>query len=1109
MSNNFVFFIFFGKVCFDITILKKVNWKNIENMFFCDFIVEFNYNSKNFIFVGLTMNNFVFKMIKKHRIWTFFMSVVFLFLPFQSFWASTWRDYLWNSKFQTWNKIIYTTDWTDKYTAISSWNKILIYKLSWNTWTWLSSDSVFSWTNFDFKYLNSKLTIAFDDVDFVNKISVYTFDWTNWNLVQTWISQWDANNIQLNLSWTDLIVSYLDLTNNKLWAKIFSWTSFVNLQNSENYTDWASEHYFLQDYNPTLTIYNDISLSNLNLYIRYLQNKERYNSTTNPWQANSSWQVSNIIAKNVGSDIFLSYKDAWRNNWIVVKYYNWTNWSVIWSPDWFFTGLNPTSFDMELSWNDVYLAMIDNWQIKIAKKDFTGTRWWISNPISWFNNLNSNIDLNFEWTWIILSFIDEWWKSSVLKSTTNFDITPENFQDFDTITGADLNVSLTSNIQIITWITVLTEVSVSWDCLYRINWWDWTWNNQYLSSWDTVQMQTTSPNDFDNTKKCELTVWTKIWSWTIITRWTWNIAIINPTSWSTITNTKPTYQWTAYSWDIVVWNLDWTQIFSVIATWWNWSWTQTTDLSSWSHTLVIEVNDWNWHIVGTTWSTFIVKTDFVPQITISTQYTTWNIIEITWTIDLTWSDLQLSILWPTGSIVSWIILNNVATNDWKRTWLNLTATWYYDVLATWTYTTWWTTYTWYDNTTDELLIYSGTNTVNNDDDLLLIVYPTDWQAFSSTTDTYAIVVSWTHTLLTWITLNWNTINYTDKVFSWNYTLNEWNSIRLTVQWQTSHGKIISKSITVSYDNTSNNWSSWWGSSWWWGWWGWGGGWWWGWGWWWSYTDPNEDYCPNWDYSWDRNDWTCEANSWTWDNTSTWDDTSDDENSDSNIDISWLWDLIDWLKNLWLWLSDIWWTWWKPLWIPECYKFGDITNSPFNIETNEAYLYSYCIDITTLTPIQASRLNDNIKRKDFAKMIVNFAIKRFNLKPDFSRKCNFIDMYNQNEERKKYAKLACQLWIMGLQEDWTPDVVFNPDKLMTRAMVGTTISRLLFRWAFNIKKWEPYHRRDKHLLALKKVWIMTKIDNPREIAKRWHTMLMLYRADKFFNLWKQIKKIDKK
>ncbi len=657
----------------------------------------------------------------------FFLVLLSIFIPFFGV-AANWRDYLWNNEFQDGTKIVYDTDGTDKLSTVVNGNNISVHKLSWSNWTWLSSDSFFSWTDFDFKVINNNPVIAFNDLNNGNKLSVYEFDGTNWNALQIWISAWAIINPQLTIDWAQIIVWYTDLTTNKLSVKTYSAWTFNRIWPAENYTEGANFFSINFVWTKKLSFFNDIDVwTTINWLTLWEYTNPNWNFST-AFQPYSSGLVSNIVSETNGNNIYLSYIDVWWNNWIVTKHYDGSDRSVIWSPNDFFAGATPSSIDMKLSWNDIYLAMVDNNQISIAYRPQAWNRAWIWNPLTWLWIIWWNVDMDFEWWDILLSFMENN-KSSVLRSTDTLDITPEFFQDFITINDAALNVNLTSNIQIITWITILTETSVSWaNCFYSINWWSFINTNQYISSWDSVQLQTISPNSFNDTKICELIIWTITRSWTVNTRLTGTITIDNPATGTTITTTRPNYNGTAYSGDTVIGSLDWTPIFSVIATWWNWSWSQLTDLTAGSHTLIIITNDWNWHTAWTTWSTFIVKTDWVPTITVNSQYTTWTITEITWTIDLTWSDLYLSILWPDGTIVGSTTINNVPNINWSWNWLNLTTTWWYDVIATGVFSTWGNNYTWYDNSIDELLIYSWTNIINDDNDLLFILSPTNWQA---------------------------------------------------------------------------------------------------------------------------------------------------------------------------------------------------------------------------------------------------------------------------------------------------------------------------------------------------------------------------------------------
>jgi hypothetical protein len=52
----------------------------------------------------------------------------------------------------------------------------------------------------------------------------------------------------------------------------------------------------------------------------------------------------------------------------------------------------------------------------------------------------------------------------------------------------------------------------------------------------------------------------------------------------------------------------------------------------------------------------------------------------------------------------------------------------------------------------------------------------------------------------------------------------------------------------------------------------------------------------------------------------------------------------------------------------------------------------------------------------AKMVTNFAIKILKDVPNTGKVCNFTDINTQSKEMQLYAKIACQLGLMGLESD---------------------------------------------------------------------------------------------
>jgi DNA-binding transcriptional regulator YdaS (Cro superfamily) len=167
-----------------------------------------------------------------------------------------------------------------------------------------------------------------------------------------------------------------------------------------------------------------------------------------------------------------------------------------------------------------------------------------------------------------------------------------------------------------------------------------------------------------------------------------------------------------------------------------------------------------------------------------------------------------------------------------------------------------------------------------------------------------------------------------------------------------------------------------------------------------------------------------------------------------------------------------------------------TLSPlFSPELNQAYTYAREIGITTVPSIERANLTGTLIRKHLAKMISNFTINVLNKKPNTWMHCTFEDMQNETSEMKFYAKLACQLWLMGLANDGTPNSNFYPELEVTRAQFGTVLSRALRGNTYN--GWWPYY--SDHLIALQAAEIMNQINTPEAKELRWYVMLMMMRA----------------
>jgi hypothetical protein len=113
------------------------------------------------------------------------------------------------------------------------------------------------------------------------------------------------------------------------------------------------------------------------------------------------------------------------------------------------------------------------------------------------------------------------------------------------------------------------------------------------------------------------------------------------------------------------------------------------------------------------------------------------------------------------------------------------------------------------------------------------------------------------------------------------------------------------------------------------------------------------------------------------------------------------------------------------------------------------------------------------------MIVNFAIKELGKVPNTGLNCSFDDMKNETTERQRYARLACQLGIMGHESNRDIAENFAPNGSVTRAQFGTVLSRVL--WGNMYDGGEIYYLN--HLKALQKIGIVKTTNNYSSLEKR--------------------------
>ena len=183
-------------------------------------------------------------------------------------------------------------------------------------------------------------------------------------------------------------------------------------------------------------------------------------------------------------------------------------------------------------------------------------------------------------------------------------------------------------------------------------------------------------------------------------------------------------------------------------------------------------------------------------------------------------------------------------------------------------------------------------------------------------------------------------------------------------------------------------------------------------------------------------------------------------------------------------------------IPMCIAFVLLASLAIIIKTQAAWgelysAYQYGLNAWIIDSSSKSKLLGKLTRKEAAKMFVVFAKKvNPNIQIDSGVSCNFSDILNQSTDTQSYIVQACQLWIMWRNSDNSVSTKFNPNGMMTRAQVGTILSRVLYGWTYNV--WSNWYVN--HLQALKKNGVLTNINNPNTAELRWYVLLMMMRSE---------------
>ena len=169
---------------------------------------------------------------------------------------------------------------------------------------------------------------------------------------------------------------------------------------------------------------------------------------------------------------------------------------------------------------------------------------------------------------------------------------------------------------------------------------------------------------------------------------------------------------------------------------------------------------------------------------------------------------------------------------------------------------------------------------------------------------------------------------------------------------------------------------------------------------------------------------------------------------------------------------------------------------YSEEQINAYEYAFDRGITTAKDINKAKLNNEITRIEMAKMMSNYAINILWLKPDTNLKCFFYDVDpNINVKYDDWVTKICQLWLMGILDDWSISDYFDPYKTVTRWQRATIFSRALNKSrGEEVIEWNPFYKPHLKNLLKKGLIQNVKVPDPISNEKRWNVLIMMYRTD---------------
>ncbi len=175
-----------------------------------------------------------------------------------------------------------------------------------------------------------------------------------------------------------------------------------------------------------------------------------------------------------------------------------------------------------------------------------------------------------------------------------------------------------------------------------------------------------------------------------------------------------------------------------------------------------------------------------------------------------------------------------------------------------------------------------------------------------------------------------------------------------------------------------------------------------------------------------------------------------------------------------------------------FSIGIIANAQTTkSELESAYNYWVSAGIISTDSYTNANMLAKVSRKDAAKMFVLFA-NRVNtwMKKDTTINCTFLDITNESSDTQEYIQQACQLWIMGRNNNGTVTNTFKPSWILTRGQVWTIISRILYGTKYNWGK--KFYTN--HLQILSKDGVIKNISKPDNAELRWYILTMMMRAE---------------